>query len=206
MISSRVPAPPTGTPAVREAGEPFDCREDELDLPLGGGRPLPRNVLAQCPRGPDYLRHSGAGNSSGFPQERTQAATSSCGTTRPASASRIPSSIAARCHSCSATNSLIACSMTHDLGRLRAFAILDTSLSSSGASRIVFAEVSLMFHRCGRISDDVELYHASRPRGGRLVAAVSGAARCSASCLSNIARAAALRFSLSSSRCSVHQS
>src|SRR6516162_2581222 len=44
-------------------------------------------------------------------------------------------------------------------------------------------------------------YHASRPRGGR----AGIAARCSASCLSNIARAAALRFSESSSRCSLHQ-
>src|SRR5215471_11816589 len=49
-------------------------------------------------------------------------------------------------------------------------------------------------------------HHASRPRGGRLIVAVSWAARCSASCMSNIARAAALRFSLSSSRWSVHQS
>jgi hypothetical protein len=44
-------------------------------------------------------------------------------------------------------------------------------------------------------------HQASRPRGGRLASVL----RCSASCLSNIARAAAERFSLSSSRCSVHQ-
>jgi hypothetical protein len=198
---------PTRTPAVREARQPFDCREDEFDLPFGGGRPFARNVLsergkvAQCPCGPDHLRHPGAGNSSGFPQERTQAATSSCAITRPASASRMPSSIAARCDSCTATNSLSACSTTRDLGRLSAVAIFATCLSSSGVNRIVSEGFSLMFHQSGCISDVLKPHHASRPRGGRAVAA-----RCSASCLSNIARAAAERFSLSSSRCSVHQS
>jgi hypothetical protein len=49
-------------------------------------------------------------------------------------------------------------------------------------------------------------YHASRPRAGRAMPALapSRAARCSASCLSNIALAAALRLALNSSRLSPH--
>ena len=49
--------------------------------------------------------------------------------------------------------------------------------------------------------------HVTTPRAPPSAAPSSPAsrARCSASCLSNIARAAAERFSVSSSRCSVHQ-
>lgn len=51
-------------------------------------------------------------------------------------------------------------------------------------------------------------YHASRPRFGRAMPAPASAnsrfSRCSASCLSNIAFAAALRFALNSSRLSPH--
>lgn len=54
------------------------------------------------------------GSSSGRPDDRTHAPTSSCATPRPASAASIPSSIAAGCHSCRATQSCTACSITHD--------------------------------------------------------------------------------------------
>jgi len=49
-------------------------------------------------------------------------------------------------------------------------------------------------------------HHASRPRSGRPSGLVSRTARCSASCLSNIALAAALRLALNSARLSPHHS
>jgi hypothetical protein len=97
------PRPSTGSSALGKLCK-SDCRrEDALDLALGrdgsvlGDVGPQRGKVAQGPRRSDYS-HSGIGNSSGLPQERTHAATSSCATTRPASASRSPSSIAARCH------------------------------------------------------------------------------------------------------------
>jgi len=107
-----------------------------------------------------------------------------------------------------ATRSLIACSITHDLGRLSALAIFATCPSSSDVSRMVSEAVSVISHQYSRRSDALAPHQASRPRAGRAmpgpVSASSRAARCSASCLSNIALAAALRLALNSARLSPH--
>jgi hypothetical protein len=116
--------PPTRPPDLRELEQAGDRRHDTFNLPVGGQdivagdiRPR-RGQIVHRRLGPDYP-HSGMGSSSGRPHDRTHATTSSWATTRPVSAARRPVSIAASCHSWTATKSCTACSMTHDLGRSR---------------------------------------------------------------------------------------
>jgi hypothetical protein len=141
--------PPSGTPDLRELQQAGDGGQDTRNLPVGRRRTVVGDMgpcrcqIAQCGFSPGYP-HSGMGSSSGRPHDSTHAATSSCAAIRPASAALIASSIAASCHSCTATKSRTACSITHDLGRSRAVAIAVIRSLSAGSSRTLRGAVLLI--------------------------------------------------------------
>jgi hypothetical protein len=149
--------PSAGTPAIREAREPFDYCKNELNLTLGVGRPVSRNGLpqrrkiAQCLRSPDYLPHSG-----GQFIRLSPRAHPGCYIImrHHAGGVGIPDAFIDRrempflyCYEIS-----YCCSMTHNLGRLRALAISSPVLLSSGASVTVSEGVSLLFSQPHLIS------------------------------------------------------
>jgi len=75
--------------------------------------PLDRGQIGQRPERPDYLNHdAGGGASSGVPQVSSQRATSSWGTTRPASMSARPSASAAASASSSTSSNRLGSGFT----------------------------------------------------------------------------------------------
>jgi len=90
--------------------------------------------------GPDYL-HEGGATFRFLPQDLSHGSTFSCGTTRPASASRSPSSISDNCHCCSATYVRSASAVSQE--RLRSTALANSSrrVLRSAGTRTVKVEV-----------------------------------------------------------------
>lgn len=116
--------------AIRNCGSPLFVALPGADYGRRCNRELQPNREVQ--RKPDYL-HSGMGSSFGVPQNSIPATTSSWGISLPASASRMPSSMATKCQVCRSTNSRSACSTSHDRGRSRVSATEVRRSSSSGS-------------------------------------------------------------------------
>lgn len=134
--------------------------------------------------GPDYS-HEGAGTFRFLPQDLSHRSTFSCGTTRPASASRRPSSISDNCHCCSATYVRRASAVSQE--RLRSTALANSSrrfLRSAGTRTVKVEVCPIMMCSpvyiiaqlvpLGRESTDCQLtgYYAAPPPRGASVRAI----------------------------------
>jgi hypothetical protein len=138
---------PSNPSRFRKLCQPINRSNNQSDLScrifvaVGSEMGADRSQIAKGRFRLNYA-HSGMGSSSRRSQDLTQATTSSCAASFPASVARMPSSMAARCQFCRSTNSFIACSITQARGRSRCCAT-ELSRSSRSGSSSIFSDLAL---------------------------------------------------------------